>query len=190
MADAIASRGALVSEFAPGTPPLPGYCPRRNRLISGLAGGVVVIEGAEDSGALVTVDYALDQGREVFAVPGSIFSAKSRAPHELLRQGARLVESAAEVLEELGVDGPPAGPRPVSRGGREHRQRHEEEGSASMDESRVLALLEGGPRPLDELIDESGLPAGNVAAAVTLLELRGLVEVLPGQIVLRAIRKP
>jgi DNA processing protein len=180
LADAISSRGALVSEFAPGTPPLPGFFPRRNRLISGLAMGVVVVEGAEDSGALVTVDYALDQGRDVFAVPGSIFSNKSRAPHELLRQGARLVESGAEVLQELGLADPAA-----ARGaGREIKEE-----LVGKDEERVLTLLTGGPRPLDELIDESTLPAGKVAAAVTRLEMRGLVETLPGQIVMRTARK-
>jgi DNA processing protein len=183
MADAIALCGALVSEFVPGTPPRPGYFPRRNRLISGLAMGVVVVEGSEDSGALVTVDYALDQGREVFAVPGSIFSVKSRAPHELLRQGARLVESAVEVLQELGLAAPPVVVR------RADQATVNEDEPVGKDEGRVLALLDGGPRSLDEVIDESALPAGRVAAAVTRLEMRGLIETLPGQIVMRTARR-
>lgn len=177
MAGEIVGRGALVSEFLPGTPPLPGHFPRRNRIISGLSQGVVVVEGAEDSGALVTVDCALEQGREVFAVPGSVFSAKSRAPHALLRQGARIVESAADVLDELGLPVPGAmvrreteALRPGSRGG---------------SEGRVLALLEEGPMQFDELVEALGMQAAGVAALMTVLELQGLIEVLPGQTFIR-----
>ncbi|MDR7417981.1 MAG: DNA-processing protein DprA [Armatimonadota bacterium] len=173
LAEAIAAAGALVSEFAPGTPPLPGHFPRRNRVISGLALGVVVVEGAEDSGALVTVDYALEQGREVFAVPGSIFSVKSRAPHELLRQGARIAERADDVLDELKLSRPPGAP--VTAPAR----------TASDDEARLLAFLDAGPRPLDEVIEASAWPAARVAALVTVLEVRGLIRCLPGQMVMR-----
>jgi DNA processing protein len=184
LAERISAAGALVSEFAPGVPPLPGHFPRRNRLISGLAMGVVVIEGTHDSGAMVTVDYALDQGREVFAVPGSIFSSKSRAPHNLLRQGARIVESAADVLEELGLaSAPPLVTGDAAAGGLTppadpHR-----------DEQRLLALLEGGTRSLDELVEETGLPASRLAALVGMLEVRGLVQVYPGQMVMRVPRR-
>jgi DNA processing protein len=177
LVEAIAGRGALVSEFPPGTPPLPGHFPRRNRVISGMALGVVVVEGAEDSGALVTVDYALDQGREVFAVPGSIFSAKSRAPHHLLREGARVVEGADDVLDELRLapaSGAPPAPRALPVSG---------------DEAQVLALLDAGPRRLDELIEQSPWPAARVTALVTMLEVRGLVESLPGQMVMRTPRR-
>jgi len=179
LAEAVATRGALVSEFPPGTPPLPGHFPRRNRLISGLALGVVVVEGAGDSGALVTVDYALDQGREVFAVPGSIFSPRSAAPHGLLRQGACMVESAGDILTELGLGssvrarpGEPCG-APVPTEGAE--------GSA-----RLLALLEGGPLRLDELAEQASLSAAAAGALVTMLEMRGLVRTLPGQMVMRS----
>jgi DNA processing protein len=186
LAEAIGSSGALVSEFAPGTPPLPGHFPRRNRLISGLALGVVVVEGAEDSGALVTVDYALDQGREVFAVPGSIFSPKSRAPHDLLRQGARIVESAEDVLQELRISSTGLRETPVVP----QRAMPAPPGILRDDEARLLALLDGGPKPLDELIDESTLPAARVAALVTMLEVRGLIQTLPGQMVMRTSRRP
>lgn len=178
LAEAVATRGALVSEFPPGTPPLPGHFPRRNRLISGLALGVVVVEGAGDSGALVTVDYALDQGREVFAVPGSIFSPRSAAPHRLLRQGACMVESAGDILTELGlgssVRSGPGEPCAVAvpSGG--------VEGAALL-----LALLEGGPLRLDELAEQASLSAAAVGALVTMLELRGLIRILPGQMVMR-----
>lgn len=184
LAAAVIEHGALISEFAPGVPPLPHHFPRRNRLISGLAMGVVVVEGTEDSGALVTVDYALDQGREVFAVPGSIFSPKSRAPHALLRQGARLVERAVDVLEELGLSDdarrapPAAGSLPEASGPR------------SDDEAAcLLALLDTGPRPLDALVEESALPPARVAALVSVLEVRGLIQTLPGQMVMRTTRR-
>lgn len=171
LAGAIAARGALVSEFAPGTPPLREHFPRRNRIISGLALGVVVVEGTEDSGALVTVDYALNQGREVFAVPGSIFSRHSRAPNDLLRQGARVVEGAADVLHELGL---PVGPeRSAQTAGLDDR------------EARLLDLLESGPRSRDDLVAASGWVAGEVAALMSMLEIRGLIRTLPGQMVMR-----
>jgi DNA processing protein len=187
LAAAIAAHGALVSEHPPGAPPLPHHFPRRNRLISGLAAGVVVVEGAEDSGALVTVDCALDQGREVFAVPGSIFSPKSRAPHHLLRQGARLVEGAADVLEELGWSGAARRGVAASSSG----PASEANGPRLADhEAHVLALLASGPRPLDDLMDASALPPARVAALVTVLELRGLIRMLPGQMVMRTTRRP
>jgi DNA processing protein len=172
LASAIAGAGALVSEFAPGTPPLRGHFPRRNRIISGLALGVIVVEGMEDSGALVTADYALNQGREVFAVPGSIFSRGSRAPHDLLRQGARVVENAADVVQELRLAASPAP-------------------SCDAPEVRdpvagaLLDLLDEGPRSCDDLVAASGRGAGEVAAALSMLEVRGLIQTLPGQMVMR-----
>jgi DNA processing protein len=200
LAAEVSARGALVSEFAPGTPPRSEQFPRRNRIISGLALGVLVVEGAEDSGALVTVDYALDQGRDVFAVPGSIFSAMSRAPHALLRQGARIVEGAADVLAELGLAAVPALPaapdaaaaaagsgRPAGApGGGEHASG----GVRSADEGRLLAALAGGPLALDDLVEALGLPASRVAALVGWLEVHGLVRVLPGQMLMRTPGRP
>ncbi len=181
MAGEIAKRGAVVSEFSPGTPPLPGHFPRRNRIVSGLALGVVVVEGAEDSGALITVDYALEQGREVFAVPGSVFSSKSRAPHALLRQGARIVESAADILDELGLPTPgEAAEDPVGL-----RVKTGREGP----ENRILSLLEEGPMQLDELVDACEMPAATLAALVTVLELKGMVRALPGQVFVRTVQQ-
>ncbi len=177
LADAVVAHGALVSEFAPGTPPLPGHFPRRNRVISGLALGVVVVEGREDSGALVTVDYALDQGREVFAVPGSIFSLRSRAPHALLRQGAHVAETVADIQRELGLA--------ITASGRdESASAPRFEGDSG--EARLLEALEGGPASFDELVDATVLPVARVVSLVTVLEVRGLVQTLPGQMVIRA----
>lgn len=192
----VAARGALVSEFAPATPPRPEQFPRRNRIISGLALGVVVVEGAEDSGALVTVDYALDQGREVFAVPGSIFSVMSRAPHALLRQGARVVETAADVLEELGVTVVPAlspapavpegpGGAPEAPAGAPASGEHGLPRLRSADEGRLLAALAAGPLAFDDLVEALGLPASRVGALAGWLEVAGLIRVLPGQMLMR-----
>jgi DNA processing protein len=194
LAAAIVGSGALVSEFAPQTPPLAGHFPRRNRLISGLVAAVVVVEGAEDSGTLVTVDYALDQGREVFAVPGSIFSATSRAPHHLLRQGARLAESAADILQELGPQWRLQSPRPdtvpqTPEGPGEDAAESAAARGSEADVRHLLALLATGPLSADGLVAESGLPASRVAALVSMLEVRGLVSVLPGQMVMRTTRK-
>lgn len=173
LADAVAAGGALVTEFPPGTPPLASHFPRRNRVISGLCKAVVLVEGAHDSGSLVTADYALDQGREVFAVPGSIFSDHSRAPHSLLREGARMAETADDILRDLGL--------PLLAGG------SAEFGTADeSEEARVFALLGAGPRTLDDLAAASGLSAAAIAAAVTALEIRGLIQMLPGQMVMQA----
>jgi DNA processing protein len=101
LAKQVAQHGWLISELPPGTPPLPHHFPRRNRLIAGLSHGVIVVEAALKSGSLITADLALSQGKEVFAIPGSIHSVLSRGCHALLRQGAKLVETAQDVLEEL-----------------------------------------------------------------------------------------
>ncbi|MGH2375526.1 MAG: DNA-processing protein DprA [bacterium] len=187
LADAIAASGAVVTELPPGTPPLAGHFPRRNRIISGMSAGVVVVEGAADSGALVTVDCALDQGREVFAVPGSVFSEHSRAPHGLLRQGARIVESAGDILDELGLSSD-SGAAP-SAGSASARMVQQTGGTGTDGEMRLLNELGPGPRSLDDLVHASGLAASTVAALVTLLEVRGLIQVLPGQMVMRTPRR-
>jgi DNA processing protein len=163
----IIEAGAVVSEFPPGTPPLRHQFPRRNRLISGLTLGVVVVEGREDSGALITADWALAQGREVFAVPGGIFAETSVLPHRLLQQGARLVTGVEDILEELRLPVPPS--RAAAPALLDER------------EAAVFAQLTFDPLHIDVLTRRCGLPVAEVGRALVGLELRGLVRALPGQ---------
>jgi DNA processing protein len=160
----IIEAGAVVSEFPPGTPPLPHHFPQRNRLISGLGLGVVVVEGRERSGALLTADCALEQGREVFAVPGSIFDETSRTPHRLLQQGAKLVARVEDILDELGL----AALRPLSTAVSPVRL----EGV----EAEVHAQLGLQPQHPDALALRCRLPVAEVSRALTVLEVRGLVR--------------
>lgn len=160
----IAVDGAIVSEFPLRTPATASNFPRRNRLISGLARGVLVVEAAISSGSLITARLAADQGREVFAVPGSIHSPLSKGCHALIKQGAKLVESAQDVLDELGTAGPTA--RAVA--------------SAHEDEHALLDHLGHDPCNVDVLVERSGLTADRVSAMLLELELLGRVESLPG----------
>ena len=163
IAEEIAARGALVSEFPLGTEPLAGNFPRRNRLISGLARGCLVVEAALDSGSLITARIAADQGRDVFAIPGSIHSPLSKGCHALIKQGAKLVESAQDVLEELGLSSRAAPPAPASGEGH-----------------GLLEQMGFDPCDVDELIARSGLTVEAVSAALLKLELEGRVASLPG----------
>lgn len=172
LAHRIAARGALVSEFALGTPPRRENFPRRNRLISGQSLGVLVVEAALQSGSLITARLAAEQGREVFAIPGSIHSPLARGCHALIRQGAKLVETAQDVLEELG---PLAGAL-ASPGATAARSEVRIESA----ESEFLSLMGHDPVSIDVLAGRSGLTAGAVSSMLLHMELRGLVEARPG----------
>jgi len=161
LAREIARHGTLLSEFPPATEPLPGNFPARNRIISGLSQAVVVVEGDLRSGALITADLAAEQGREVMAVPGPVTSEASRGPHSLLRDGAALVESAADVLEVLGVAPVPALAR-TDRLGPEER--------------RIMDAMGNEPRLPDELAALTGLPPATVLATLLALETGGRVR--------------
>jgi DNA processing protein len=157
----IAETGAVVSEYPPGTPPLPFHFPQRNRLISGLSRAVVVIEAAEGSGSLITASCAVEQGRDVMVVPGNVLSGRNRGGHALLRDGARLVEGAADVLAELGLA--PAGARaPLAH--------------ATGVDSLLAAMDPGEPYDLDQLTARLGLPGPTVLARLLELEIRGDVR--------------
>lgn len=176
LAHALAERGALVSEFPLGTKPLAGHFPRRNRLISGLSLGCLVIEAAAESGSLITARLAAEQGKDVFAIPGSIHSPLAKGCHALIKQGAKLVESAADVLEELRLP-----PLSVTAGG---------DASASSDAriDAVLNALGHDPCGMDALVTRSGLSAADLASLLTQLELEGRVEALAGGLYQRVHR--
>lgn len=171
LAHRIAAQGALVSEFALGTPPRREHFPQRNRLISGISLGVLVVEAALKSGSLITARLAAEQGREVFAIPGSIHSPLARGCHALIRQGAKLVETAHDVLEELGalahyVDNPdtvvPSNMPPDPA------------------QQSLLDIIGHDPIEIDALIVRSGLTAAALSSMLLHMELRGLIETRPG----------
>ena len=174
LAHRIAAHGLIVSEYPLGTPPLPGNFPKRNRIISGLSQGTLVVEAALASGSLITARLAAEQGREVFAIPGSIHAPQSRGCHALIRQGAKLVESAQDVLEELKI---PATTVP----GLPHEGVNAP-GAAASDETEdpVLAALGYDPMGLDALIARTGLDASTLQVALLELELDGRIARLPG----------
>ncbi len=175
LAHEIAARGALVTEFPPGTPPLGGHFPRRNRIISGLALGTLVVEAATQSGSLITARLAIEQGREAFAVPGSIHNPLARGCHALIRDGAKLVETATDILEELG---PLAGVGDLPRHAAAAPATSEPELDA--DYSRLLECLGFDPLPVDVLVQRSGLTADCVSSMLLVLELRGLISSVAG----------
>ena len=171
--------GALVTERAPGTPPLPENFPRRNRLISGLGLGVLVVEASLRSGSLITARLAADEGREVFAVPGSVDNALSRGCHALLRDGAKLVESVVDVLDEIAHAGGPAGPPILSK----LAVQDDPAGAGGhLDESEqiVVDALGHDPASVDQLVGHTGLTAGRLASILLALEIDGRIEALPG----------
>jgi len=176
LVDRIVENGAVISEYPLGTLPEPWHFPARNRIISGLSLGTVVVEAAEKSGALITADFALEQGRDVMAVPGNVVSPLSRGPHRLIRQGARLVEGAGDIIDEMGLER--LFPVPEESSGGKYKMSAEEEA--------LYRLLSLDPVPLDELIDRTGLPPQKVMAALMYLEIKGLTRQMPGKLYVRA----
>ncbi|WP_225782151.1 DNA-processing protein DprA [Xenophilus sp. Marseille-Q4582] len=172
LAHRIASRGLIVSEFPLGTPPLTPNFPRRNRVISGLAQGTLVVEAALASGSLITARMAAEQGREVFAIPGSIHSPQSRGCHALIRQGAKLVESAQDILEEL--------PGFVAQGRAAAPPDAGAETAAPQDEEGLLAQMGHAPVSLDALCARTGHDVARLQVMLLELELAGQVGRLPG----------
>lgn len=169
LAREIEKDGAVISELVPGTPPQPQFFPMRNRIISGLSRAVVVIEAGEKSGSLITARCALEQGRDVLAVPGNVLTGRNRGTHALLRDGARIVETADDILEELGLlvrtpASVPGGPR----------------GAAPTRDPILACLTPGEPSDLDEIAERSGLAPARLLPRLFELELQGVVARLGG----------
>jgi len=169
LARRISEQGAVLSEYAPDRKPDAPNFPARNRIISGLSLGVVVVEAPDRSGALITVDFAADQGRDVFAVAGNVTAANSMGTNRLIRDGARLVRSADDVLEDLQL----------------RRAAREEPVQQALllneEDRRLLAVLTGEPQHIDDIVESSGMPLPSVSAQLLTLELQGLVRNIGAQ---------
>jgi len=169
----IIEHGAILSEFPMGSRPEGGHFPKRNRVISDLSIGAVIVQASEESGSLITANYALEQGREVFAVPGNVGAEGSRGTNRLIKEGAKLIESSEDVLEEI---------LPQWRRGREETAKAEEPVSVFSEEERILYKLLGEtPLHIDALIRESQLDPGRVASLLLDLEFKGLISQWPGK---------
>lgn len=191
LAHRIAAHGLLVSEYPLGTPPLPGNFPKRNRIIAGLSQGTLVVEAAPASGSLITARLASEQGREVFAIPGSIHAPQSRGCHALIRQGAKLVETAQDVLEELCLSSPAAlvattnktAARPKRSPSSAVPSPHfsaPQQQSLEVPDSPLLQALGYDPAGLDALQARTGLATATLQVELLELELAGVVARLPG----------
>ncbi|MBI5117716.1 DNA-protecting protein DprA [Candidatus Poribacteria bacterium] len=182
--DQIPSSGALISEFPMGTQPDARFFPMRNRIVSGLSLGTLVIEAPRKSGALITVRHALDQGREVFAIPGNIFSPYSEGCHKLIKDGAKLVENIYDIIEE--VERNLVG---IQMTGREDHVEEEVRTPAPMspNEKKVFNFLSMTPSHIDEIGETCDLTASQTASSLVTLEIRGLIQQLPGKLFIRRV---
>ncbi|MES2190043.1 MAG: DNA-processing protein DprA [Pseudomonadota bacterium] len=180
LAHRIAAQGMIISEFPLGTPPISSNFPKRNRIISGLSQGVLVIEAALKSGSLITARMATEQGKEVFAIPGSIHSPQSRGCHWLIKQGAKLVENAEDVLEELKL--------PSSRAAESDADEEDEASEAAPADKGFMAALGFDVVSLDALQARTGLPTPELQTKLLELELDGVLTRLPGGLFQRMAR--
>jgi DNA processing protein len=176
LAEEISCSGAVVSEFPLDAPPHSQNFPRRNRIISGLALGIVVVEAAKRSGALITANFALEQGREVFALPGKIDSFTSQGAHNLIKQGAKLVESTEDIIEEL----EPL--RAVQARGARGSVRAKVVPKLPEEEGKVYSCLSNEPVQIDEIIQKAALSHGKLLTSLLKLEHKKLIKELPGKL--------
>ncbi|HTY45897.1 MAG TPA: DNA-processing protein DprA [Patescibacteria group bacterium] len=174
LAQEIAGRGAVVSEFPFEAPPLKQNFPRRNRVISGLSLGVLVVEAHRNSGALITADFALEQGREVFAVPGAVDSPGSFGTNRLIKQGAKLVCEVGDIIEEFD-DAPEAGPLPLKV-----------PSDLTLEESCIYEIISDKPLTLDEIAERAHLAVPCISVALLQLRIKNLIQELPGKHFLRS----
>ena len=181
--DAIAAQGTVLSEMAPGTRPQARYFPRRNRIVAGLSLGTLVVEAARNSGSLITARLALEQGREVFAVPGFPLDPRSRGGNDLIRQGAILTESAEDILRSLenGLEKPAIAPQRLEKA--VFCTPANDESEIAEAHGDIVSLLSDTPVAVDELIRQCQLSPAAVSSAILELELTGAVDRLPGNMV-------
>jgi DNA processing protein len=177
----IENGGAIVSEFLPNTPPKSGHFPKRNRIISGMSAGVLIIEAAMRSGSLITARFALEQNRDVFAVPGNINNPQIKGCHWLIKQGAKLVEELADIMEEVSFDSKNSLDLRLKQS---RNKEKEKESKKSCDQDlfndSLLASVGYEITPVDTVVSRSKLPTDVVLTRLTMLELRGLVSAVPG----------
>jgi DNA processing protein len=170
-------KGAVITEFPLRTPPEPKNFPIRNRLISALSRGVIVVEATMKSGSLITASVALEQGREVFAVPGSVHSFKSKGCHFLIKQGAKLVENADDILDELGLN--------YAYASKKDSYSEPPLPPLEEDERKVFDLLGDYPVHIDEIVREGSMEPGTASAILMRMELKGIIRQLPGKLFVR-----
>lgn len=172
----VASGGAVISELPPAAEPLAFHFPVRNRIVSGLAQGLLIVEAREKSGTLITVGHALEQGREVFALPGDVEAPGSLIPHQMIRDGARLCTSARDILDDMGWSAQIVEPQ----------QMQLDLSELSVMQRRIMEALSDEPRGFDELMAITGLDVAQLSQEVTMLEMDGLAELLPGRMLKRS----
>jgi DNA processing protein len=173
----VAESGALISEFPPGTVPEGWRFPTRNRIISGLALGALVVQAPSDSGALITARFAAEQGRDVFVLPGNVDDIRNEGSHELIRDGAVLIASAEHILGALGI----------GADDQQKRQLAFAFDSLTADERRLVEILSLQPKHVDQVIQESEMPAPQVTGTLTLLEMKGIIKRVPGNAYVRSL---
>ena len=178
----VAASGAILTEAPPRAVPMSGMFPQRNRIISGLSLGVIIVEATERSGALITAQHAMEQGRDVFAIPGRVDQRTSRGCHRLIRDGARLVESAGDVLEELG---PLVEATPVGEGEDARTLRHPAELKLNDLERQILDAIDTVATSIDDIVSATNLPIARVLSTISVLEMRSLVRRVSGNLVAR-----
>lgn len=170
LANEIEKNGALVSELPIGHPTAKWTFPRRNRIISGLSIGVIMVEGHYDSGAMITAKHAIDEGREVFAVPGSVELDQTKGPHWLIKQGAKLAENIDDILEEFNIK------RVVTE-----RSKEVDRSDLSKEEAQVISCLTREPKHIDEISARCVMQSGEALGILSILEIKGLVKQVPGK---------
>jgi DNA processing protein len=174
--DILENGGAIVSEYPLGSIPGSWSFPQRNRIISGLSLGVIVVEGNYESGSMITAKEALEQGREVFAIPGSIELETSKGPHWLIKQGAKLTESIDDVLDELQnvlkINKPPKSKETIKK----------DYSDLDPEEQKIIACLSNEPKHVDSIANETGLPIAQISSLLLMLEVKKLIKQLPGKL--------